>query len=445
MADAETKNPSLWWRLSWQLSLVFVVMIAILILGLAVYGSLRLSPNIGLKNHLAAAIEEALDRDAQGRLIIDAGPRLDALKTENEKLWFVVVTTDGEITSYGATPAPYLGLAPYARYFRDADIRGDGKTNDIASIDVIETPLGEVRVLYGGNTSASANILTLLSGLNAVYVPLLLLTLPAVFATVPRIIRKRLEGLQRVVNKAPEIDPHRPGSRLPLDDVPKEVVPLIVAFNSVLARLEEQFQVRQRFLIDAAHELRTPIAIMQTRIEGMPEGQHQRRLLDDVARLGEMAEQLLDFERQEHDVDHQEMVDLVDIARDIVADLAPLAIGAGYEITFDSEVERLERKGSPSSLPRAISNLVRNAIDHGGNRGTISVTVTASGEIVVADHGGGIPPDQQDLIFEPFYRVTPRSRGAGLGLSLVRQIVDRHRGQVLVTSSSSGSAFTLRL
>jgi signal transduction histidine kinase len=184
---------------------------------------------------------------------------------------------------------------------------------------------------------------------------------------------------------------------------------------------------------------------MQTRIEGMPEGQDHRRLLDDVARLGETAEQLLDFERNDQAADLHETVDIVDIARTVVANLAPLAIAAGYEISFESEIERLERQGSPSALPRAVSNLVRNAIDHGGNSGMISVSVSASGQVTVADEGPGIPPDQQELVFEPFYRVTPRSQGAGLGLSLVKQIVTNHRGRVAIESGSTGTKLTIQI
>ena len=113
--------------------------------------------------------------------------------------------------------------------------------------------------------------------------------------------------------------------------------------NEALGRLENEFRKRQHFLIDAAHELRTPIAIMQTRIDGTAEGQDRRRLLDDVARLAETAEQLLDFERNDQASDLQETVDLVEIARGVVADLAPLAIGAGYQISFQSEIESLKR------------------------------------------------------------------------------------------------------
>jgi signal transduction histidine kinase len=182
---------------------------------------------------------------------------------------------------------------------------------------------------------------------------------------------------------------------------------------------------------------------MQTRIEGMSEGRERRRLMDDVARLGDTAEQLLDFERNDQATDLHQTVDLVDIARTIVADLAPVAIAAGYEISFESDVDKFERKGSPSALPRAVSNLVRNAIDHGGNGGMISVSVSRNGEIAVSDEGPGIPPGQRELVFEPFYRVTPRSKGAGLGLSLVKQVVVNHRGQVTIDSTSAGTTFKI--
>lgn len=445
MPTETNSNPSLWWKLSWQLSLVFVAVVAAVIVGLCVYGAMILSPNVGLKDKLTVALNEALSRDTHGQLVVMEAPALRAFKSANDRLWFVVATPEGATTSYGAVPAPYAELSRYVRLMKDADIRGATDTDEVASIDSINTALGEVRVMYGGNTNRAATFLTMLTYLYPIYVPLLAIALPAVFLAVPRIVRHALNGLNSVVRKAPDIDPRRAGSRLPLNDVPKEVVPLIVAFNSILHRLEEQFQSRQRFLIDAAHELRTPIAIMQTRIEGMSQGQDCRRLMDDVARLGETAEQLLDFERSDQATDLHETVDLVEIARTVVADLAPLAIAAGYEISFQSNVNKLERQGSPSALQRAISNLVRNAIDHGGNTGTISVSVSGEGQIAVSDEGPGIPAGQREQVFEPFYRVTPRSKGAGLGLSLVKQIVSNHRGRVTIDSASSGTTFTIQL
>ncbi|MFG1342473.1 HAMP domain-containing sensor histidine kinase [Xanthobacter autotrophicus] len=438
------RNTSLWWRLSWQLSLVITAIVALVTLGLSLYGALTLSPNLALEHRVTAAMKEAVALDPQGRIEIRETPRLLSIKDHTRGFWYVVSTPNGDIFSYGDIPKKYTDLVPYINLFHNADIRG-GDANGIASVETINTEAGIIKLIVGQKSAADYVIFTLLVSLSPIYIPLISLALPAIFIVVPLVVRRALAGVKDVAREATAIELRRQGTRLSTGGIPKEIAPLVIAFNGVLDRLEHQFQARQRFLVDAAHELRTPIAIMQTRIEGMSEGQDRRRLLDDVARLGDAAEQLLDFERHDQATDIQETVDLVDITRTVVADLAPLAIAAGYEISFHSEVEKLERRGSPTALPRAVINVVRNAIDHGGNAGTIAVTVSASGEIAVADQGGGIAPDQQELVFEPFYRVMPRSKGAGLGLPLVKQIISSHQGRVTIESGSTGTKFKLQL
>jgi signal transduction histidine kinase len=443
MRDRST--PSLWWTLSWQLSLVIIAVVTAVIIGLSVYGAMILSPNVAVEDKITAALAGAAERDAQGKFQLRDTPELRLLKTQNNGLWFVAATTDGASVSYGTIPAPYAELARLVHLFQDADIRGAVGTDEIASVENVQTVVGEVRILFGGFADKGWPVLALLAGTYPIYVPLLVVALPAIFLAVPRIVRRALARVSDVADKASQIEPRQHGARLPAEGIPKEVAPLVIAFNGTLERLENEFKKRQRFLIDAAHELRTPIAIMQTRIDGMPEGQERRRLLSDVARLAETAEQLLDFERNDQATDLHETVDLVEIARTVVADLAPQAIAAGYQISFQSEVESLERRGSPSALPRAIGNLVRNAIDHGGNGGMITISVSAGGRITVADEGSGIPAEHQELVFEPFYRVTPKSRGAGLGLSLVKQIVANHRGQVSLKSGATGTQVAIEL
>lgn len=442
---ANRSNPSLWWKLSWQLSLVIVAVVAAVIIGLCVYGAMILSPNVAMERKMSAVVAEAVERDPQGKFQLRDTPPLRSLKAQNSGLWYVVATTDDVSVSYGTVPAPYAELAHLAHLFQDADIRGSAGTNEIASVENVETAVGEVRILFGGFADKGWPVLAILAGTYPIYISLIVVALPAIFLAVPRIVRRALARVSDAAHQASLIQPRRHGARLPVDGIPKEVAPLVVAFNGTLERLETEFRKRQRFLIDAAHELRTPIAIMQTRIDGMPEGKDRRRLLDDVARLAETAEQLLDFERNDQATDQHETVDLVEIARMAVADLAPLAIAAGYQIGFESEVKSLERRASPSALPRAISNLVRNAIDHGGNSGMITISVSAGGRINVADEGPGIPAEHQELVFEPFYRVTPKSRGAGLGLSLVKQIVANHRGHVSIKSGSTGTQVAIQL
>lgn len=445
MRAANRSNPSLWWRLSWQLGVVIVGVIAVVIVGLSFWATTVMTPNIAMEKEIGKAMAQAAARGPDGKFELRDTPKLRSLKQRYDRLWYVAATTDGAFVSYGTIPPVYAALAPLVHLFDDADIRGSAATGEIASIDDVDTDVGEIRVLFGGVADKGWPVLALMTDSYPIYVSLLAIALPAIFLAVPRIVGRALTKVSDVAREASEIEPRRHSARLPVEGIPKEIAPLVTAFNGALERLEDQYKKRQRFLIDAAHELRTPIAIMQTRIDGMPEGQERTRLLDDVGRLGETAEQLLDFERSDQTTDLRETVDLVEIARSVVADLAPLAIAAGYQISFQSDTERVERKGNPTALRRAVSNLVRNAIDHGGNKGAIAVLVSARGEIEVVDEGPGIPAGHEDLVFEPFYRVTPKSQGAGLGLSLVKQIVASHGGQVGISSRSRGMAVTIQL
>lgn len=387
MSAMSKSNPSLQWRLSWQLSLVITAVIAAVILGLSVYATLVLSPNVAMEQEVKSVVAEAIGRDRQGQLALKDAPALRLLIEQNDGLWFVAATTDGASVSRGTVPATYAALAPLVHLLHSADIRGASGVSEIASVEDVETPIGEVRILFGGIAGKGWPVLAILKEAYPIYLSLLAIALPAIFLAIPRIVGRAIARVSDIAEMASQIEPQRHGDRLPVAGIPKEVAPLVIAFNGALDRIENEFKKRKRFLIDAAHELRTPIAIVQTRIEGMCEGQERRRLLDDVARLARMAEQLLDFERGSQTADLDETVDLIDIARTAVADLAPLAIAAGYEMSFHGDAICVERKGDSSALRRAIDNLIRNAIDHGDGHGTITVSALANGEISVSDEG----------------------------------------------------------
>ena len=103
-------------------------------------------------------------------------------------------------------------------------------------------------------------------------------------------------------------------------------------------------------------------------------------------------------------------------------------------------VEQHMVRGDQAALERALANLTQNAIEHGGRSGEIGIAIRRDGSIEVADEGPGVPTHERERIFEPFHRLQPRDRGAGLGLHLVREIVERHHGQIAVSSSRSGGA-----
>jgi len=271
-----------------------------------------------------------------------------------------------------------------------------------------------------------------------------LMTVATLIAT-PLVIRRALASLGDAAEQAESIDSGPPGRRLVIAGVPDEIRPLIRAFNDALGRLDDGYERQQRFLADAAHELRTPIAILQIRLESLADSSERTRLLEDSARLGALAEQLLDLQRLNQPGSHRMRVDLVAIGQRVTMDLAPLAINAGYAICFEPETERVCAMGDELSLARAVTNLVQNAIEHGGRQGMIAVRVGRSGTITVSDEGAGIPAEHRERIFEPFHRLQPRPRGAGLGLNLVREIVRWHDGEIAVLDESRGASFRITL
>ncbi|WP_457579969.1 sensor histidine kinase [Ensifer canadensis] len=224
------------------------------------------------------------------------------------------------------------------------------------------------------------------------------------------------------------------GARLPDSRVPGEVRPLVEAVNGALQRLDQGYERRQRFISDAAHELRTPVAILQTRLEGMDLGPLRTRLLVDAARIAGLA----DLERIDRDGANFASLDLVSLCRDVAADLAPLALSAGCDISFTHGPDQVNARGDASPLERAVTNLVRNAIEHAG--GLISIHVERGGIIEVSDEGPGIPESERERIFEPFHRLQPRDHGAGLELHLVSEIVNRHKGHISVVCVPTGGA-----
>jgi len=275
---------------------------------------------------------------------------------------------------------------------------------------------------------------------NPIFLGLLFLLTVVSLVVVPLIVRRQLRGVDAIAAEADTIDVNQPGIRLSSERVPSELHPLVRAINSALQRLDDGIEQRQRFLADAAHELRTPIAILHTRIELLPEGAERSRLMLDVARLANLANQLLDLQRLDASRTAFQPVNLVDLAAQVASDMAPLVIAAGDEISFDNEVETIIVDADAAAISRALVNLIQNAIAHGGKETQITVAVLRDGTLRVTDTGPGIAEQYREAIFEPFHRITPLDHGAGLGLNLVKDIVARHHGRVVVSDAIGGGA-----
>ena len=389
-------------------------------------------------------VQRALTRDAEGGLTLRSTSELKELRAETPDLWFLVRDRQGRSLTEGAVPAEFAaiggGLDQISQARLGWQMLEDDPRKPAARLKRVDTDAGNVQIItatQGRMTGAKALLMTSLAFLG-IALPGLLVMGTATFVATPMIVQRAFRGLDTTAEQARRIDIHQRGARLSVERIPLEVVPLVTAINDALARLDQGYIRHKRFVADAAHELRTPIAILNTRLESLPSGPDKTRLLEDVARLSTLAEQLLDIQRLDRSGNPFTRVDLVAIAQSAAADLAPLAIAAGYDLALDAPAMPVETMGDAAALERALTNLVQNAIQHGPRRGIIGIRVSNPACIEVTDEGAAIPPDQREQIFEPFYRLSPLDRGAGLGLNMVREIVLLHGGQVSVTDGADG-------
>jgi signal transduction histidine kinase len=434
-------------RLSWRLlslqAVLLTALVAVVIGALSVSGFALAGRD---EDRVIEIVQRALARDAQGDLILRSTTELKQLRSETPDLWFLVRDRQGHSLSVGAVPVEFAAIGSGLDQISQArlgwQLFEDDPRKPPARLKRVDTDAGNVQVItatQGRLTGAKALFMTSLA-LLGIALPGLLLMGTATFIATPMIVRRAFKGLDTTADQARRIDIHQRGARLSLDRIPLEVVPLVTAVNDALARLDQGYARHKRFVADAAHELRTPIAILNTRLESLPGGPDKTRLLEDAARLATLAEQLLDIQRLDRCGHPFTRVDLVAIAQSAAADLAPLAIAAGYELALDAPSTPVETIGDAAALERALTNLVQNAIQHGPRRGTIGIRVSRPASIEVTDEGAGIPADQREQIFEPFYRLTPLDRGAGLGLNMVREIVLLHGGHISVADAAIGGA-----
>ena len=232
----------------------------------------------------------------------------------------------------------------------------------------------------------------------------------------------------------------------------KELNQLSVSYNKMLERLSDAFEIQRQFTANAAHELRTPLSLMQVQLDLYNSTRHPdndadtlqtiKMVTEQNGRLSKMVKTLLDMsELQTVGQDDKIMVDaLVD---EVLADLDPLAQEKNIKLT--GKCKKITMVGSDILIYRLVYNLVENAIKYNHSGGQVTVTADRKEKHVylsVEDTGTGIPEELKERVFEPFFRVDKsRSRelgGVGLGLALVREIVRVHDGSITVKSNPSG-------
>ena len=235
-----------------------------------------------------------------------------------------------------------------------------------------------------------------------------------------------------------------------------ELNQLSVSYNKMLERLSEAFKLQRQFTANAAHELRTPLAVMQLQIDLYNSSKHPNNdtsaqqtismITEQTERLSKMVRTLLDMSELQT-IARDEEIAISALDEEVLADLEPLAQEKG--INLIEKCDNVLLMGSDILIYRLVYNLVENAIKYNFSGGTVTVNATQQNSqlhLTVEDTGNGIPEELKERIFEPFFRLDKsRSRelgGVGLGLALVREIVRVHNGSILVkNNANSGTTF----
>lgn len=378
-------------------------------------------------------IAGAIKRDETGQLSVEMTPELADLRAETPQLWFVAQDDFGRSVSFGSVPRHYGSLVGRLSDLSFAQLRDRHPPYKLAAVVRRQTTdIGNLTIL--GHGALSDLKLTVILASNVIVLPIFVLLALTSLLVTPWIVRRSLAGVHRIAREAEAIDAHTRGRSLSEDEAPREVAPLVGAFNAALRRLDEDHERQRRFLGFAAHELRTPIAVLRSKVESS-ENAETRSLAGDIQRLGTLAEQLLDLQRMEND-ERRESFDLAALVRKTVAELAPLMIASGKTVAVEVATNE-PVLGDPAAIERVVMNLVQNAAEHGGQHIIIRVT---DGGFEAEDDGPGIPPGERDRIFEPFYRLRPSTSGSGLGLNLVKEVIARHDGRVSILDAPGGGA-----
>jgi len=256
------------------------------------------------------------------------------------------------------------------------------------------------------------------------------------------IFRRALRPLLNASEMAKKINPNRTDVRLPPEEIPKEILPLVQAVNQALDRLEAGFRMQREFTADAAHELRTPLTILRSRVDTLADRGVSKALHQDIEGMARIISQLLDIaELESFSIDPNEKADLRTICAEVAEFAAPLALAKGKNIALSGSDAPVWVNGNPEMLSRAIRNLVENAINYSPPGTTVEIVVESSGMVRVLDEGPGIKEEERELIFQRFWRRDRRRTGnAGLGLSIVQRIADTHAATISVENRPTGGA-----
>jgi signal transduction histidine kinase len=392
----------------------------------------------------ATEIIHLIYRAPDGKLQIRLSPRLEDLYSPDYARYsYSVGEADGRVllTSFPdkqwitRTPPPMDQVVPFSGWYDGIHIFGISMPFEIGGQKLwiqVSQDLAHRDVLIDDIVN------DFFSRVGWVTAPIFLLLL----AIDVVIIRRTIRPIVGASALAERIGPSSTDLRLPEARMPLEVLPLIRAVNQALDRLEEGFRGQRAFTADAAHELRTPLAILTTQIDMIRDRDLAQSLRADVENMTRLVNQLLEIAELETVViGPDETADLVAVSTEIAAFLAPLALSRNRTVAVSGAPGPVLVHGNADTIGRAVRNLVENALAHTPTETAAEISVEADGVLRVSDSGPGVPLGDRERIFRRFWRRDRQRPGsAGLGLAIVAEIARMHGATVSVGDSPEGGA-----
>jgi two-component system, OmpR family, sensor histidine kinase TctE len=435
-------------RLAMRLASLYIIA-TVIATGVLIYGAYDTASSLNDRELSGRAedLAHAVSRDGAGQTRLSLPARLASAYADSTDDIFAVRDAGGHLLAaspveFGAQVSKWPLAKDDPSYFHLTDLG----TREYYGLSVeLASAAGPVSI----SVARAAGVNTLVSSLLREFVfdvawasPLLMLATLGIGVFV---VRSGLKPVRDISRMAAGIGPDTTSVRLRDDNLPAEIKPLVHAINHALDRLERGFVVQRQFTANAAHELRTPLAIVTAALEAMQGNGELTKLRADVGRMNRLVDQLLRVARLDSVALDFDMLDLNEVASSVVAMIAPWAIAQGRTVAFVGAERPARVKANSLAVADAIRNLVENAVLHSPLGGEVTVTVQPGVRVSVADRGCGVPLEDRERIFDRFWRgKEPKTAGAGLGLAIVQETMKVHGGEVTVSDNSGGGAlFTL--
>ena len=283
-------------------------------------------------------------------------------------------------------------------------------------------------------------------------IPLLLL-LPILIWLIVRIVRNQLAPVANLAKSLDEQSAHHPRP-LPSDDLPQEIIPFVQAINRLLEKVNHLMGQQRRFIADAAHELRSPLAALSIQSQnllhaGSLEEMRTRvsPLFAGIERAKHLTEQLLNLARTQADAREQVATNVSSMARELIAEFLPLAEARHIDLGLD-EISPISLHAEPDTLRLIFRNALENALKYTPEGGVVTLRLIpedGSAIIEIVDNGPGIPVSERERVFDSFYRMPgTMGEGSGLGLAIAREAASRLGGTISLHEPHQGCGLVFR-